>query len=69
MDAYLEGETLEPEVDTTPNIEFQLNKFNDDENITKKQIPENALFAPIIFKDKLKKYRLLWSRAFEPSGK
>jgi DNA polymerase III delta prime subunit len=56
MDAYLEGEIQEQEFDTTPNIEFQLNNYNNNENIIKKQIPENALFAPIIFKDKLKQF-------------
>ena len=56
MDAYLEGESAEPELDTTPHIEFQLDKYNTDEYISKKLIPENALFAPKLFKDKLKKF-------------
>jgi DNA polymerase III delta prime subunit len=56
MDAFLEGDSIETELDTTPNIEFQLNKYNTNEYISKKQIPESALFAPTIFKDKVKKF-------------
>ena len=25
---FFDGDTYEPEIETTPNIEFQLNKFN-----------------------------------------
>jgi DNA polymerase III delta prime subunit len=56
MDAYLEGDFQEQEFNITPNIGLQLNKFNNEENIAKKQIPEKALFAPTLFKDKLKKF-------------
>jgi hypothetical protein len=35
----------EPGIEITPNIEFQLNKFNDNEYLKEKYIPEKALFA------------------------
>ena len=35
----------EPTVEITPNIELQLNKFNDDEYLKEKYIPEKALFS------------------------
>jgi len=35
----------EPSIEITPNIEFQLNKFNDNEYLKEKYIPEKALFA------------------------
>ena len=44
-DFFLDGETFEPEVNTTANIAFQLNQFNEDEYLNKKIIPEKALFA------------------------
>ena len=37
--------TSEPTVEITPNIELQLNKFNDGEYLKNKYIPEKALFA------------------------
>jgi hypothetical protein len=43
-DFFLDGETFEPEVNTTANIEFQLNQFSEDEYLNKKVIPEKALF-------------------------
>jgi len=42
---FFDGDTFEPEVNTTPNIEFQYNKYGEDEYLNKKIIPENALFA------------------------
>lgn len=56
MDAFLEGDTVEQELDTTPNIEYHLGKNNTNEYISKKLIPEEALFASVIFKDKIKKF-------------
>jgi len=35
----------EPGVEVTPNIELQLNKFNDGDYLKAKHIPEKALFA------------------------
>ena len=35
----------EPSIEITPNIELQLNKFNDNEYLKEKYIPEKALFA------------------------
>jgi hypothetical protein len=35
----------EPGIEITPNIELQLNKFNDNEYLKEKYIPEKALFA------------------------
>ena len=46
MTDFFDGETFEPEVNTTPNIEFQLNKFNEGEYLTEKHIPEHILFTP-----------------------
>jgi hypothetical protein len=37
--------TSEPTIEITPNIELQLNKFNDGEYLKEKYIPEKALFA------------------------
>jgi DNA polymerase III delta prime subunit len=56
MDAFLEGDFGETEVKSTPNIEFQLDKYNEKEYISKKQIPEEALFVPYVFLTKLKKF-------------
>lgn len=56
MDVFLEGDVGETEVNSTPNIEFQLDKYNEKEYISKKQIPEEALFTPYKFVTKLKKF-------------
>ena len=56
MDAFLENEMVEQELDTTPNIEFQLNKYDTNEYISKKQIPEEALFTPKTFNSKIIKF-------------
>lgn len=56
MDAFLEGDVGETEINSTPNIEFQLDKYNDREYFAKKQIPEEALFAPYVFLTKIKKF-------------
>lgn len=53
MDAFLEGGDNEIEVDITPNIEFQLDKYNEKEYISWKQIPEKSLFISTILKKKL----------------
>jgi len=45
MTDFFDGETFEPEVTTTPNIEFQFCKFNEDEPLFQKYISEQALFA------------------------
>jgi len=45
MTDFFDGETFEPEVTTTPNIEFQLCKFSKDEPLFQKSICEKALFA------------------------
>jgi len=45
MSDFFDGETVEPTVDTTSNIEFQLNRFSDDEYFKNKYVPENAIFA------------------------
>lgn len=47
MDAYLEGDALEPIPDksNTPHLAYQLNRFPVGEFFANKQIPENALFA------------------------
>jgi len=47
MCEFFDGDTYEPEVNTTPNIEFQINQFSEDEYLNKKHIPENALFANV----------------------
>lgn len=56
MDAFLEGDAGETEINSTPNIEFQLDKYNEKEYFSKKQIPEEALFAPYLFLTKIKKF-------------
>lgn len=46
MDAFLDDNTnYEPELDSTPNIDFQLNRFYDNEPAKSKHIPESALFT------------------------
>jgi DNA polymerase III delta prime subunit len=55
-DFFLDGETFEPEVNTTSNIEFQLNQFNDNEYINKKIIPEKALFVKSDIINSIKTY-------------
>ena len=37
--------TSEPTIEITPNIELQLNKFNDGEYLKEKYIPEKAIFS------------------------
>jgi DNA polymerase III delta prime subunit len=54
MDAFLDGESIDTEVNSTPNIEFQLDKYNEKEFFTQKHIPEEAFFIPTIFLNKLK---------------
>lgn len=56
MDIFLEGEYTEPEIYTTPYIDFQLDKYNDKEYFTQKNIPLEALFAPTLFINKLTKF-------------
>ena len=56
MDVFLEGEYTEPEIYTTPYIDFQLDKYNDKEYFTQKNIPLEALFAPTLFINKLTKF-------------
>jgi len=56
MDTFIENDLSEQEVDITSNIDFQLNKYNDLEYFSKKQIPEKALFAPKLFVSKLSKF-------------
>ena len=46
----------EPSVEITPNIELQLNKFNDGEYLKEKTIPEQALFASESIIKKLKTF-------------
>jgi len=53
---FFDGETFEPVVDTTPNIEFQLNKFSEDEYLNQKIIHENAIFATIETITSIKSY-------------
>ena len=45
MSEFFDGDTYEPEIETTPNIEFQLNQINDNEYLLKKYIPDKSLFA------------------------
>ena len=45
MSDFFDTEPIEPIVDTTLNIEFQLNKFTEGEYLKEKHIPEKALFA------------------------
>lgn len=58
MDAYLEGnDTLissSRDINATPNISFQLNRFHSSEPFSKKCVPENALFASQLLLDKLR---------------
>jgi hypothetical protein len=56
MSDFFDGETFEPTVDTTPNIEFQYSKFCEDEYLNKKVIPENALFATSEIIENIKNY-------------
>ena len=42
MSDFFDGETVEPTVDTTSNIEFQLNRFSDDEYFTVISFPALA---------------------------
>ena len=56
MESFIENDLLEQEIDITSNIDFQLDKYNDQEYFSKKQIPENAIFAPTIFINKLKRF-------------
>ena len=42
---FFDGDTFEPVVDTTPNIEFQINKFSEDEPLFKNIISSKSLFA------------------------
>ena len=56
MDFFLENETqdAELEIKTTPDIELQMDKYNNDEYFIQQNIPELALFVPSIFANKLK---------------
>ena len=45
MSDFFDTEPTEPIVETTPNIEFQLDKFSEGEYLKEKNIPEKALFA------------------------
>ena len=45
MSDFFDTEPIDPIVETTPNIEFQLDKFSEGEYLKEKHIPENALFA------------------------
>ena len=45
MADFFDTEPLEPIVDTTLNIDFQLNRFSEGEYLKEKHIPEKALFA------------------------
>jgi hypothetical protein len=58
MDAFLEGgsNVFDAEIESTPNIEFQLSKWEDKEVLINKQIPENALFTTSIFLNKLRNF-------------
>ena len=51
---FFDGETYEPEVNTTPNIEFQINKFDEDEPLYQKCISVQNLFATSDFIIKIK---------------
>ena len=42
---YNNNDTYEPAVELTPNIELQLNKFNEGEYLKEKYVPVKALFA------------------------
>jgi hypothetical protein len=56
MSDFFDGETFEPTVDTTQNIDFQYNKFEKDEYLNKKYIPEDALFATKNIIENIKNY-------------
>jgi hypothetical protein len=58
MDIFLEktGTNYEPEIQSTPFIDFQLDKWMSNEYFAKKQIPTNALFTKIVFIEKLKNF-------------
>ena len=56
MSDFFDGETFEPIVDTTKNIDFQYNKFGEDEYLNKKYIPEDALFATKVTIENIKNY-------------
>ena len=45
MSDFFDTDISEPIVDTTPNIEFQLDKFSEGEYLKAKHIPETALFS------------------------
>ena len=45
MSDFFDSEPTELTVDTTPNIDFQLDKFSEGEYLKEKHIPEQALFA------------------------
>jgi len=53
MADFFDGEVYEPEVNTTPNIEFQINKFEEDEPLFKKCISIENLFATSDFITKI----------------
>lgn len=53
MDIFLE-DYIDTDIVSTPNIEFQLDKYNDKEYFSCKYIPEEALFASVSFINKLK---------------
>ena len=54
MDVFIDCETVEPECNTTANIDFQMNKWESNELFTRRQIPENAFFTSRCFLDKLR---------------
>ena len=45
MSDFFDTEPTELTVETTPNIDFQLDKFSEGEYLKEKHIPEKALFA------------------------
>ena len=51
---FFDGETYEPEVNTTPNIEFQINKFDIEEPLFQKFIDTQNLFATTDYINKIK---------------
>ena len=56
MDIFLDDSPEEPALNVSPNIEFQLDKYNINEYFIKKNIPELALFIPTLFISKLKQF-------------
>ena len=57
MDAFLDDGNSsfpETEIDSTPNIEFQLDRYMENEPISLKQIPEKCLFGMPILKEYIK---------------